>query len=202
MKLYFSPGACSLAPHIALHEAGLAAEYETVDVLSKATASGGNLYALNPKGTVPTLLLDDGEVLTETAVIVQYIADREPDTQLTPLAGSMARYRLQEWLNYIATELHKTFAPMFSPTTSAEIRRVQRERLDPHFEFLAKTLAERDFLLESGFTVADAYLFTILNWTIPTAVELGRWPALQAYRRRIAGRPAVRAALREEGLID
>jgi glutathione S-transferase len=201
MKLYFSPGACSLSPHIALHEAGLAADYEQVDTKSKAMKSGGDFRTVNPKGAVPALLLDDGEVLTEGAAIVQYIADRKPDTKLAPPAGSMERYRLQEWLNYIASEVHKTFSPMFSAKATDESRQAQRDLLAPKFDYLSKALEGKKYLTGDQFTVADGYLFTILNWTFPTNIDLGKWPALKEYYGRVAARPAVQAAMKEEGLI-
>lgn len=201
MKLYFSPGACSLSPHIALHEAGIAAQYEQVDTKTKAMKSGGDFRSVNPKGAVPALELDDGQILTEGAAIVQYIADRKPETNLAPPAGSLERYRLQEWLNYIASEVHKTFSPMFNPKATDEIRQNQRNLLTSRFDFLSKALEGKTYLMGDRFTVADGYLFTILNWTVPTGIDLGQWPVLKAYRERVAARPAVQAAMREEGLI-
>jgi glutathione S-transferase len=201
MKLYFSPGACSLSPHIALHEAGITAQYEQVSTKTKEMASGGDFRSINPKGAVPALELDDGEILTEGAAIVQYIADRKPDTHLAPPAGSMARYRLQEWLNYVASEVHKTFAPMFNPKATDETRQNQRDLLRPKFDFLSKALDGKAYLMGDQFTVADGYLFTILNWTVPTGIDLGQWPTLKDYYQRVASRPAVQAAMKEEGLI-
>jgi glutathione S-transferase len=202
MKLYYSPGACSLSPHIVLHEAGILAEYQEVDTRTKAMTGGGDFRSVTPKGTVPTLQLDDGQILTEGPAIVQYLADLKPQTGLAPAAGSMARYRLQEWLNYISSEVHKTFAPLFSPAAKDETRKQQRELLKPKFDFLDKALDGKPFLLGPQFTVADAYLFTILCWTVPTGIDLSPWPVLKAYYGRIAARPAVRAALKEEGLIQ
>lgn len=201
MKLYFSPGACSLSPHIALHEAGIAAQYEQVDTKTKAMKSGGDFRSINPKGAVPALELDDGQVLTEGAAIVQYIADRKPETNLAPPAGSMERYRLQEWLNYVASEVHKTFSPMFNPKATDEVKGNQRALLGARFDFLSKALDGKSYLMGDRFTVADGYLFTILNWTVPTGIDLGQWPVLKAYRERVAARPAVQAAMKEEGLI-
>jgi len=201
MKLYFSPGACSLSPHIVLHEAGIVAEYQQVDTHTKAMQGGGDFRTVSPKGTVPTLQLDDGEILTEGPAIVQYLADLKPGAKLAPANGSMARYRLQEWLNYIGSEVHKTFAPMFSPAATDDSRTKQRELLAPKFDFLNGALGGKNFLMGETFTVADAYLFTILCWTIPTGIDLAPWPVLKAYYGRIAPRPAVRAALKEEGLI-
>jgi glutathione S-transferase len=202
MKLYFSPGACSLSPHIVLEEAGIAAEYEQVDTKSKAMTSGGDFRTINPKGAVPTLELDDGQILTEGPAIIQYIADRRPETKLAPAADSFERYRLQEWLNFISSDVHKTFAPMFSPTATDASRAAQRQLLTPKLEYLNQALGGTSFLMGEQFTVADAYLFTILNWTIPTGIDLGQWPVLKQYRARIALRPAVRNALKAEGLIQ
>jgi glutathione S-transferase len=202
MKLYFSPGACSLSPHIVLHEAGLATDYQQVDTLTKAMLGGGDLRSINPKGTVPTLLLDDGAVLTEGAVIVQYLADLAPQAGLAPPHAGLERYRLQEWLNYIASELHPTFGQMFSPTATDASRQRQRELLVPKFDLLERSLAGKAFLMGEAFSVADAYLVTILNWSIPMAIDLAPWPAVKAYHGRMLQRPAVRAAMREEGLIE
>jgi glutathione S-transferase len=202
MKLYFSPGACSLSPHIVLHEAGLNADYQQVDTRTKEMVGGGDLRTINPKGTVPTLQLDDGTVLTEGAVIVQYLADQAPGANLAPPQGSLERYRLQEWLNYIASELHTTFGQMFSPTATDASRQRQKELLAPKFDFVERSLADKPFLMGETFTVADAYLATVLTWSIPTATDLSPWPALKAYHGRMLARPAVRTALREEGLID
>lgn len=201
MKLYFSPGACSLSPHIALLEAGLVADYEQVDTKTKAMKSGGDFRSINPKGSVPALQLDDGQILTEGAAVVQYIADRRPEAKLAPPAGSMERYRLQEWLNYIATEVHKTFSPMYNPRATDELRQNQRDLLALRFDFLAKALDGKSYLMGDQFTVADGYLFTLLNWTVPTGIDLGKWPVLKAYRERVAARPAVHAAMKEEGLV-
>jgi glutathione S-transferase len=202
MKLYFAPGACSLSPHIVLHEADIVADYEEVDTKTKAMKSGGNFRAISPKGTVPTLQFDDGEVLTEGPAIVQYIADQAPESGLAPANGTLARYRLQEWLNFISSEVHNPFSLIFSVTATDESRRKQRELLAPKFDFIAKALDGKAFLMGETFTVADAYLYNMLLWAIPTATDLSPWPALQAYQARISARPAVQAALREEGLIS
>jgi glutathione S-transferase len=199
VKLYISPGACSLSPHIVLRELGLPFELERVDTKAQKTASGANFTEINPKKYVPTLQLDDGQVLTEGAVIVQYLADRKPDAQLAPAAGSMQRYRLQEWLNYVASEVHKSFSPLFR--ASEEQRPALRHALGPRLDFLARHLETRQFLLGDRFSVADAYLFTVLNWSKFVGIDLGRWPALDAYVKRIAARPAVRAAMEAEGLL-
>lgn len=197
MKLYFSPGACSLSPHIALREAGLPFELEQVDLKAKKTRAGVAFDGINPKGAVPTLQLDDGQILTEGAAIVQYIADRKPDAHLAPAAGTMERYRLQEWLNYIATELHKGFSPLFRAPTE-EAKRPLREAIAQRLAFVEKQLAGRQFLLGDRFTVADAYLFTVLTWTKPTGVDLAPFPAVTAYLASVRQRPAVQAALEVE----
>jgi glutathione S-transferase len=194
MKLYFSPGACSLASHITLREAGLAFEAEKVDLRSHKTAAGADFYAINPKGYVPALQLDDGSVLTEGAAILQYIADQKPAAQLAPAAGTMDRYRLQEWLSFIGSELHKGFSPLFSPATPEEIRVATRERLENRLGFADGRLAGRSYLMGERFTVADAYLFTVLSWTQPVGIDRAKWPALEAYYRRVGERSAVQAA--------
>ena len=199
MKLYFSPGACSLSPHIVLRELGLPFELERVDTKAQKTASGADFTAINPKKYVPTLQLDGGEVLTEGAVIVQYLADRKPDAQLAPPAGSMERYRLQEWLNYIASEIHKSYSPLFR--AAEEQRPALRDAMAPKFEYLAGHLQSRAFLLGERFSVADAYLFTVLNWSKRVGIDLARWPSLHSYVQRIAARPAVHTAMETEGLL-
>ena len=201
MKLYFAPGACSLAPHIALREAGLAFELEQVDHRQKKTKDGGDYRAINPKGQVPALRLDDGQILTEAAVIVQYVADQKPAAKLAPPAGGLARYRLQEWLNFIASEMHKEVGALFNRNASDEWKAQQKETLVPKFEFLAQALAGRDFLMGDQFTVADGYLYTILRWAKLNKIDLARWPALAAFFQRVEARPAVQAALKAEGLI-
>jgi glutathione S-transferase len=198
MKLFFSPGACSLSPHIVIRELGLPVEVERIDGRTHKTASGADFYAINPKGQVPTLLLDDGQVLTEGAVIVQYLADRKPEAKLIPAAGSMERYRLQEWLNFVGTELHKTMSPLFNSKLPDEIRQNTKERLATRFDFVAKQLAKTPFLTGESFTVADAYAFTILRWTQRFEIDLGRWPAIIAFMARVDDRPAVKAALEVE----
>ena len=201
MKLYYKAGACSLSPHIVLREAGLAFELERVDLASKKTGSGGDYFGVNPKGYVPALALDDGQLLTEGPAIVQYLADLVPEKRLAPPAGTMARTRLQEWLNFIATELHKGFSPLYNPRAPEEWKAVARELLAKRIALVAERLAGRDYLMEDAFTVADAYLFTVLNWAAFAKVDLSPWPVLGAYQARVAARPAVRAALLAEGLI-
>jgi glutathione S-transferase len=198
MKLYFSPGACSLSPHIVLREAGLPFQLEKVDLRTHKTASGGDYYAVNPKGYVPALELDDGQILTEGATIVQYIADKNPESKLAPPAGTMERYRLQEWLNFIATELHKGYSPLFKSSSSDDLKQAQKEALGRRFDYTTRRLENRPYLMGDTFTVADAYLFTILNWSKGVNIDLGRWPALRAYMDRASSRPAVRAAMEAE----
>ena len=201
MKLYYKAGACSLSPHIVLREAGLDFELERVDLASKKTGSGGDYFGVNPKGYVPALALDDGQLLTEGPAIVQYLADLVPEKRLAPPAGTMERVRLQDWLNFIATELHKGFSPLYNPRAPEEWKSVARELLAKRIALVAERLTGRDYLMGDAFTVADAYLFTVLNWAAFAKVDLSPWPVLGAYQARVAARPAVRAALLAEGLI-
>lgn len=198
MKLYFSPGACSLSPHIVLLEAGLSADLEKVDLRAKQTESGQDYLSINPKGYVPALQLDDGNILTEGPAIVQYLADRAPARNLIPPVGSMERYRVLEWLNFISTEIHKGFGALFNPRMPTEAKTVARELLAKRFNFIAAGLEDSTFLMGEQFIVADAYLFTVLNWAGKFEIELP--PAVQAYHQRVGSRPAVRAAMEEEGL--
>jgi glutathione S-transferase len=192
MKLYYSPGSCSLHPHIALNEAGLPVELVRVDLRSHKTQNGEDYYAINPKGYVPALVLDDGTTLTEGAVIAQYIADQKPESKLLPPAGTMERYRAQEWLNFIASEIHKTFSPMFG--ASDEVKEKGRARLAKKFEFVAKQLDAHPYLMGESFGVADGYLFNMLTWTSFMGIDLARWPSLQAFFARVSKRPSVQAA--------
>lgn len=198
MKLYFSPGACSLSPHIVLRETGLPFELERVDLKTKTTATGADYLAINPLGYVPALALDDGQILTEGPAIVQYLADRAPDRKLAPPAGSLERYRLAEWLNFISTELHKGFSPLFNRQATADWKALCRNALEQRLDHVAAQLAGRDFLLGGDFSVADAYLFTVLGWGKWVGVDVARWPSLVDYMSRIAGRESVRAALAAE----
>jgi glutathione S-transferase len=202
MKLYFAPGACSLSPHIVLEEAGIAAETEQVNNQEKKTKSGKDYWTINPKGQVPALLLDSGEMLTEGPVIVQYLADQKPGSGLVPPAGSIERYRVQEWLNFITSELHKSFGPIFRPTTPDAYKTISKENLGKRFDWIDKQLAGRQYLMGDKFTVADAYLFTVLRWTARIEIDLGKWPNLKAYADRVAARPKVQAAMKAEGLIQ
>jgi glutathione S-transferase len=201
MKLFYSPGACSLSPHIVLRETGLEAELVKVDLRAHTTADGTDFYTVNPKGYVPVLELDSGERLTEGPAIVQYLADQKPAAHLAPPAGTLPRYRLQEWLNYLSTEIHKSFSPLFNPKTLPEVREAALASFKPRLEYLVRSLDGRDYLMGTGFTVADAYLFTLLNWAGFVKLDLAPYPQLKAYQARVAARPAVQAALRAEGLI-
>jgi glutathione S-transferase len=201
MKLYYSPGACSLSPHIVLREAGLPFTLEKVDLDSKTTASGADFYQVNPNGYVPALELDDGEVLTEGPAIVQYLAERVPARELAPPAGSRERVRLQEWLNFISTELHKGFGLLFVPDLPAATQAMVKERLAKRLDVTAARLDGKPFVMGETFTVADAYLFVVLSWGGYVGVDVSRWPTLRALGERVAARPAVRAAMVAEGLI-
>lgn len=200
MRLYFAPGACSLSPHIVLREAGLDFDLEQVDLKTKRTKSGADYTEVNPKGYVPALQLDDGQVLTEGPAVVQYIADRKPDSGLAPAAGTIDRYHLQGWLNFISTELHKSFTPLFKPNTPEEYKTITRENLANRFGYLDRHLAGKQYLLNDRFTVADAYAFTVTRWTQPFKIDLAPWPNLAAYMKRITERPKVQDALKAEGL--
>ena len=195
MKLYFSPAACSFSPHIALREAGLDFELVKVDLKNHRVAADGNDFTrINPKGYVPVLELDGGEVLTEGPAIVQYIADLKPETGLAPKAGTLERYHLQEWLGFINSELHKGFGPLFKPTTPEDYKAVVRENLQNRLAFVADHLTKNDFLLGAQFSVADGYLYTILNWTQWTGIDLAPWPSLVSFQARVGARPSVQAA--------
>lgn len=201
MKLYFSPGACSMAPHIALREAGLPAELVKVDLKTKRLDNGTDYLTINPKGYVPLLELDDGERLSEVAVILQYIADRKPDAGLAPKAGTMERYRMMEWLNFISSEIHKSLGALFNPKMTPEWRDNQVGLFGRRCDVIAERLDGKPFLMGQAFTLPDAYLFTVLGWTGLVKVDMGKWPALREYSKRVAARPAVKEAMREEGLI-
>jgi len=202
MKLYYAPAACSLSPHIALLEAGLDFTTERVDLRNgRQTESGIDFLAINPKGYVPALELKDGTVLTEGAAIVQFIADLAPDRLLAPANGTPERYQLMEWLSFISSELHKNFGPLFRPTSSEDAKEAARTNLRTRFAYVAGKLADRDYLMGSQFTVADGYLFTVLNWAAFVQFDLSDWPVLGAYQQRVASRPAVQQALRAEGLL-
>jgi glutathione S-transferase len=201
MKLYYSPGACSLSPHIVLLEAGLPFTLEKTDLKAKKTASGTDYLTINSKGAVPALQLDDGRVLTEGPAIIQYLADQKPDSGLAPRAGTFERYRLMETLNYITSELHKAFGPLFNPASSPDAKQAALENLGKKFDWLSTQIEGKKFAMGDGFTVADAYLFTVLRWTRYVGIDLGRWPALAAYVERVGQRPKVHEALKTEGLL-
>jgi len=202
MKLYYAPGACSLASHIVLHESGLPFEVDKLNVPTKTTASGEDFMLINPKGYVPTIRMDDGNVLTEGAVILQYIADQSPASGLAPKAGTMERYRLQEWLNFIGTEIHKSFGPLFNKTAPEETKSNARNLLVRRLGYVEAQLANKAYLMGNKFTVADAYLFVVLNWSGRAGLDLSPFPKIKDYIARIAERPSVRAAMKAEGLIQ
>ena len=201
MKLYYSPGACSLSPHIALHEAGLAFEAVAAPTKTHKLPDGTDYYTINPLGYVPLLELDSGERLREGPAIVQYIADQVPDKQLAPANGTLARYRLQEWLTFIGTELHKGFSPLFNPATPDDYKPLVRERLLQRLQWVDGQLAGKQYLMGDQFTVADGYLFTVTNWAKPTNLDISDLANLAAYRERVGARPAVQAAMKAEGLL-
>ena len=201
MKLFFSPGACSLSPRIALLEAGLPFETQKVDTKTKQLDGGGDFWAINSKGYVPLLQLDNGEYLSEGPAIVQYIADQNPASGLAPAAGTIGRYRLQEMLNFITTEIHKGFSPLFDPAMSAEVKQIFKDKLGKRFDWLTKQLEGKSYLMGESFTVADGYLFTVLNWGQWVGIDIAKWPVLAAFHARVAARPKVQEALKAEGLI-
>jgi glutathione S-transferase len=202
MKLYYSPGACSLSPHIVLREAGLAFELVLASTKTKKLADGSDYLQINPKGQVPLLELDNGERLSEGPAIVQYIADQVPDTGLAPAAGTMGRYRVIEWLNFITSELHKGFSPLFSPATPDDYKSIARANLQTKLTYVNERLEGKSFLTGEQFTVADAYLFVVSGWGQYVGVDISGLSQLEAFRARVAARPAVQAALRAEGLIS
>ena len=201
MKLYYSPGACSLSPHIVLRESGLAFEPVLASTKTHKLQDGTDYYGINPKGYVPLLELDDGERLSEGPVIVQYIADQVPDKKLAPPAGTMARYRLQEWLNFITSELHKGFSPLFNPAVPEDARPVFRKKLVERFTWVDGQLAGKAYLMGDEFSVADAYLFTVASWAPHVGVDITGLANLSAFSARMFARPAVQAAMKAEGLL-
>jgi glutathione S-transferase len=202
MKLYFAPGTCSFSPHIALREAGIAVELVRVDIKKHVlVADGSDFSAINPKGYVPVLELDNGARLTEGPAIVQYIADLKPESGLAPQAGTLQRYQLQEWLGFINSELHKGFSPLFNPATPSEYKAIALKNLGNRLSYVAAHLATNDYLLGEQFSVADGYLFTVLGWGQWVGINLKDWPALVAFQERIASRPGVRDALAAEAAV-
>ena len=201
MKLYYSPGLCSLSPHIVLREAGLDAELIKVDIQQHVLDDGSDYLAVNPRGYVPILVLDDGEQLSEGPAIVQYLADLKPASGLAPANGTMARYRLQEWLAFVNSELHKTLGPMFDPSSPDSVKAATVAKVGKRIGWVAQQLDTKPYALGEQFSVADAYLFTVLSWSKGVGIDLNDWPVLAAYQKRVAARPAVREAMRVEGLI-
>jgi glutathione S-transferase len=200
MKLFLKPGACSLCPHIVLEELGLKYETDTVDLKTKKTSNGADYLAINPKGYVPALQLDNGSVLTEVAAIVQYLADLKPGKKLAPANGTLERYQLQSWLTFIGTELHKTFSPLFNPVAPQEWKDACSGNIHRRLVWVNEQLAGKDYLMGKDFSVADAYLFTVVNWTARVKIDISGLAHLVAFQARVAARPAVQAALKAEGL--
>jgi len=201
MKLYFSPGACSLSPHIVLNEAGFNYEVERVDLANKKTEKGADFLAINPKGYVPVLELDDGQILTEGPAIVQYLGDQKPASGIVPQAGTIERARAQEWLNFITSELHKTYSPLFRSTTPDEYKKLAREYLAKRLAVLDKHLAGKPYILGDKFTAPDAYAFTVLRWSKFTGVDLSPFPNIKAFMERVAARPKVQETMKQEGML-
>jgi glutathione S-transferase len=198
MKLYLTPGACSLSPNIVAHEAGISLELKKVDLKTKTISGGGDYNKVNPKGSVPLLQLDNGESLTEGPAIVQYLADQKPQSKLMPAAGSLERYRVLEWLNFISSEIHKSFSPLFNPAAAPAWKEAATANLNKRFDHANEHLNNKQYLMGDQFTVADAYLFTVLGWTKYVGLDLSKWPALQAYVERVAARPKVQEAIKAE----
>ncbi|MGE3066038.1 MAG: glutathione transferase GstA [Hyphomicrobiaceae bacterium] len=201
MKLYFSPGACSLSPHIVLNEAGLAYETEKTDLKAKTFGNGSDYRKINPLGYVPALQLDDGTVLTEGPAIIQYIADKVPEKKLAPANGTIDRYKLQSWLNFISTELHKGFSPLFNAAMPEEAKKIALDRLLSRIGYLNEHLARNDYIMGASFSLPDAYAFTVLNWSRAMKIDLSPYPNVQAFMTRMSERPTVQAAMKQEGLI-
>lgn len=201
MKLYYAAGACSLSPHIVALEAGIPVELIKVDNKAKRTASGEDFLHINPKGYVPALQLESGELLTEGTAIVQYLADLKPESGLAPANGTTARYRLQEMLGYINSELHKSYSPLFKPDTPDAVREERQAYLRKRYAFLEQHLSKHDWLIGDQFTAADAYLFTVTNWAQHVKLDLSDFPAIVAFQQRVASRPKVQSALQAEGLL-
>lgn len=201
MKLYYSPGACSMAPHIVAREAGYTFDLERVDIPNKKTADGGDYWKINPKGYVPALMLDDGQVLTEVGVICQYLADAKPESGLVPKFGTLDRYRHMEALNFAATEIHKQIGALFNPKMTPEMKEIQMGTIERRFNALERMLEGRQYVTGDKFSVADAYLFTVLNWTQIHKIDVSKWPNIQAFMARVAARPKVQEVMKAEGLL-
>jgi glutathione S-transferase len=200
MQLYFSPGACSLASHITAREAGIPIKLERADTKTKKLVDGSDYYAVNSKGSVPALRLDDGAVLTEGVAIMQYLADQKPESNLVPKAGTLARYRVQEWLNYITSEVHKSYSPLWNPTADPKVKEYAQANLEKKLDWVNGQLAGKKYLTGDTFTIADAYLYTVINWSYFLNLGLDKWPALKEFHARVAARPKVQEALEAEGL--
>jgi glutathione S-transferase len=200
MKLYYTPGVCSLSPHIILKESGLPHSLVKTDIKAKTIEGGADYKATNPLGYVPALQLDDGTLLTEGPAIVQYIADKVPEKKLAPANGTLERYKMQSWLNFVSSELHKGFSPLFNPAMPEEAKTIAKERLATRFQHLEKHFASNQYLMGSAFSLPDAYAFTVLRWTHPTKIDLTPYPNIVAYMKRIGERAAVKAAMAAEGL--
>jgi glutathione S-transferase len=201
MKLYYSPGACSMAPHIVAREAGHKIELEKVDIPAKKTAGGEDFWTINPKGYVPALKMDNGQVLTEVGVIIQYLADQKPESGLTAKMGTMERYRQMEAVNFAATEIHKQLGALFNPKMTPEMKEVQLGTVERRFNALEKLLAGKQYITGDKYTVADAYLFTVLNWSKGLKIELDKWPNIKNFVTRVAARAAVQETMKAEGLV-
>ncbi len=201
MKLYYAPGACSLSPHIVARELGIPVELRKVNTKDKTIEGGGDYWKVNGRGYVPALELDNGGILTEGPAIVQYLADQKPAAGLAPKSGTFERYRLQEWLNFLTSEIHKGFSPLFRPNTPEEYKKIAKENIAARFDWLDKQLAGKDYLMGKTFTVADAYAFVLIGWSKFQGIDLARWPNLAAYHERVGLRPKVQEALQAEGLL-
>jgi glutathione S-transferase len=201
MKLYYAPGACSLSPHIVARELGIPVELKKVNAKDKTIDGGGDYWKVNGRGYVPALELDNGEILTEGPAIVQYLADQKPEAGLAPKSGTFERYRLQEWLNFLTSEVHKQFSPLFKPNTPDDYKKIARENIATRFDWLDKQLAGKEYLMGKQFTVADAYAFVLIGWSKFQGIDLARWPNLAAYHKRVGARAKVQEALQAEGLL-
>lgn len=202
MKLYYSPGACSMATHIVAREAGHSFDLEKVDIPNKKTADGGDYWKVNPKGYVPALMLDDGQVITEVGVICQYLADQKPESGLVPAFGTIARYHQMAALNFAATEIHKQIGALFNPKMTPEMKEVQIGTIERRFNALEKMLDDKPYIMGDKFSAADAYLFTVLNWTKIHKIDVSKWPNIQGFMNRVAARPKVQETMKAEGLLS
>ena len=200
MKLFYAPGVCSLSPHIVLKEFGLPFETVKTDIKAKTTEGGDDYKKTNPLGYVPALALDDGTILTEGPAIVQYVADKVPEKKLAPANGTLERYKMQSWLNFVSSEMHKGFSPLFNPAMPEEAKQIAKDRLATRFAHLDAHFAKNNYLMGKDFSPPDAYAFAVLRWTAPTKIDLAPYPHIQAFMKRMQARPAVQAAMQAEGL--